>query len=155
MTTRTENYEIAKKTFQRIEKDFSGLSMNWDYNPQHVQLALIIPAQDELDFEMNLNLQGDSDLHISTEIIWCKLYSNDMSGLSEHFYECVKGIISGKYRIVQKYSGNKMYNSLLQKPTENGDWQTIYRHIKRPKLPWTKSYKNIIQNGQSSTLKKI
>ena len=155
MTTETENYKIAKETFERIQDNFPALTMNWIFDSPNVQLSLEIPAQSGLDFELNLNLQDDSELHISTNVIWCKLFSNDMKGLSEYFYDCVEGIINGEFRVVQNYHGKKMYNSLLQRPTENGDWKTIYRHINKLKFPWTKTEKNIIQNGKNSTLLKI
>jgi hypothetical protein len=155
MTQKTENYQIAKETFEKIEKVFSELSMVWDFEHPHVQLSLDIPAQKGLDFSLNLNLQDDSELHISSKFIWCKLYSSEMESLSDYFYECVEGMITGKYRIVQNHRGLKMYNSLLQRPDEKGEWETIYRHIRRIRLPWVKTDQNIIRNGQNSVLLEI
>jgi hypothetical protein len=119
-----------------------------------VELSMDIPKQNGLDFEINLNLQNDDELHISTDYIWCQLFSAESDELVDMFYESVLGIIKGEYRILQFVKNDKVYKSFLQKP--NGEeWETIYRGHERIRMPWIKVQENIIQNKKNSKLIRI
>jgi hypothetical protein len=151
MRTQAKCFNIAEKTFKEIQNHFPELTMKMDYEHEHVDLSMDIPKQKGLDFEINLNLQNDDELHISTAYIWCQLFSAESQELVDMFYENVLGIINGEYRILQFVKNDKVYKSFLQKP--NGEeWETIYRGYERFKMPWTKINENIIQNKKESKL---
>lgn len=151
MTTKAKCFDIAEKTFKEIQNHFPELTMTMDYEHEHVDLSMDIPKQNGIDFEINLNLQNEDELHISTDYIWCQLFSAESQELVDFFYESVLGIIKGEYRILQFVKNDKVYKSFLQKP--NGEkWETIYRGYERFRLPWTKVSENVIQNGKESKL---
>ena len=154
MTTQAKCFNIAEKTFKEIQNHFPELSMTMDYKHQYVDLSMDIPKQNGLDFEINLNLQNDDELHISTDYISCQLFSAESQELVDFFCENVRGIIKVEYRILQFVRNDKVYKSFLQKP--NGEkWETIYRGYQRFRFPWTKVNRNIIQNGKESNLIRI
>ena len=151
MRTQAKCFEIAEKTFKEIKNQFPELTMKLDYEHQYVDLSMDIPKQNGIDFEINLNLQNEDELHISTDFISCQLFSAESQELVDFFFECVVGIIKGEYRILQFVKKEKVYKSFLQKP--NGEkWETIYKGYERFKMPWTKTNENIIQNGKESNL---
>jgi hypothetical protein len=138
-------YNIAEESFKKIQENFPSLKMTIDYNNKNVDLSMDIPKQEGLDFDINLNLQNDDELHISTSYIWCQFFSADSPELVEIFTNAVCGLIKGDYRILQYIKNGKVYKSLLQQPV-NDDWITIYSHLSKFSLPWTKLERNIIQN---------
>lgn len=151
MIRKAKCFDIAEKTFKEIQKHFPELTMIIDYEHEHVDLSMCIPKQSGIDFEINLNLQNDDELHISTSYIWCQLFSAESQKLVDFFYECVLGIIKGEYRILQFVKKDKIYKSILQKP--NGEkWETIYREYERFMFPWTKVSEIVIQNGKECKL---
>ncbi|MEQ8245177.1 hypothetical protein [Fulvivirga sp.] len=147
-------FDIAEKTFQKVQDTFPELNMTIDYEDEHVDLSMVILEQNGLDFDIHLNLQNDDELHISTAFIWCQLFSAESSELVEFFFESVVGLISGEYRILQFVNKDKVYKSLLQKPN-NENWETIYTDHGRFRMPWTRVDKNVIQNGKKSNLIEI
>jgi len=151
MRTQANCFDIAEKTFKEIQNHFPELNMTMDYEHQYVDLSMDIPKQNGLDFDINLNLQNDDELHISTDYISCQLFSAESQELVDFFYESVLGIIKGEYRILQFVKKDKVYKSFLQKPNEE-KWETIYRGYERLRIPWTKVDENIIQNGKESDL---
>ena len=151
MATKAKCFDIAVKTFKEIQNYFPGLTMTMYYEHEHVDLSMDIPKQDGIDFVINLNLQNGDELHISTDHIWCQLFSAESQELVDFFYYSVLAIIKGEYRILQFVKNDKVYKSFLQKP--NGEnWETIYREFVRFRLPWTNVTENVIQNGKKSKL---
>lgn len=142
-------YKIAEDSFKNIQDFFPNLSMTWDYNDKNVHLSMDILKQNGLDFDINVNLQNNDELHISTSYIWCQLFSAESPDVVETFLNAVKGLISGEYRIQQFIKDNKVYKSLLQRP-ENDQWVTVYRHHHKISFPWTSLEENIIQNKTKS-----
>lgn len=66
----TKQYETALSTFERVRAAFPALAMNLDLHPEHVELALDIPAQPGLSFDVDLNLQNLDELHLSASALW-------------------------------------------------------------------------------------
>lgn len=144
-------FDIVEKKFKEMQNQFPNLLMTLDYDNNDVDLAMDIPKQNGLDFEINLNLQNEDELHISTDYIWCQFFSADSEELVEKFYESAIGLINGEYRILQFVKDDKVYKTFLQKPKED-DWETIYTGYERIRMPWIKVKKNIIQNKKGSKL---
>ncbi|SHH06935.1 hypothetical protein SAMN05443549_1155 [Flavobacterium fluvii] len=125
--------------------------MIMDYDNENLDLSMDIPKQNGIDFEINLNLQNEDELNISTDYIWCQFFSADSEELVNKFYESVIGLINGEYRILQFVKNDKVYKSFLQKPNGN-NWETIYRGYERIRIPWTTVKENVIQNKKESKL---
>jgi hypothetical protein len=142
-------FKIAEEAFRNIQRLFPNLTMTMDYNDKDVDLSMDIPKQDGIDFDINVNLQNEDELHISTDYIWCQFFSAESPELVETFTHAVQGLISGDYRILQFVKNGKVYKSFLQRP-ENNEWETIYRHIHKISFPWTRLEQNIIQNKKTS-----
>ncbi len=143
-------FKIAEDSFKKIQEFFPDLKMVIDYNHKYLELSMDIPKQNGLDFEINLNLQNNDELHISTSYIWCQLFSAESQNIVDDFLNAVQGLISGEYRIQQLIKANKVYRSMLQRPEKN-QWKTIYTHYQKIKFPWIKLEENIIQNKIKST----
>ena len=151
MTQKARCFEIAEKKFKEIQGHFPELTMTMNYEDENVHLTMNIPKQNGIDFEININLQNEDELHLSTDYIWCQFFSADSEELVRKFYDSVVGLIDGEYRILQFVKNDKVYKVFLQKP--NGDnWITIYKGYERIKMPWTIVKQNVIQNKKQSKL---
>ena len=137
--------------FKELKNGFLNLTMIMDQDNENLDLSMNIPKQIGIDFEINLNLQNEDELHISTDYIWCQFFSADSEDLVNKFYESVIGIINGEYRILQFVRNDKVYKTFLQKPNGN-NWETVYSGYERMRMPWTKVKENIIQNKKESKL---
>jgi hypothetical protein len=145
----TNNIELASQTFEKIQNMFPNLTMTIDRDPEHVELSMDILKQPGLDFDINLNLQNEDELHISTKDIWCEWFPLT-DQVIEEYVDAAKGLITGEYRILKFSKAEKDYKSLLQKPIDN-EWKTIFRHITKFSFPWTKLETQIIQNTKLPT----
>ncbi len=137
-----------------IRNHFPELIMKINYDDENVDLSMDIPKQNGVDFEIELNLQNEDELHLSTDYIWCQFFPAKSDELVEFFYKSVVGIIKGEYRILQLVNNNKVYKTLLQKPHKT-EWETVYTGYERWRMPWLKVKENIIQNGKESKLIKV
>ena len=151
MTQKARCFKIAEKMFKEIKNGFPNLTMIMDYDNENLDLSMNILKQIGIDFEINLSLQNEDELHISTDYIWCQFFSVDSEDLVNKFYESVIGIINGEYRILQFVRNDKVYKTFLQKPNGN-NWETVYSGYERMRMPWTKVKENIIQNKKESKL---
>ena len=111
------------RLFEEIRDAFPQLSMQLDQNPRHVELELNIPQQPGLNFDMNLNLQGD-ELHLSAGAFWLEWFPCTRPDVIDAFREAVVGLISGGYRIREHHRGGRPFKAELQTPGVDG-WQTI------------------------------
>lgn len=111
------------RLFEDIRNAFPRLSMRLDEKPSQVDLNMDIPRQPGLDFDVNLNLQGD-ELHLSAGAFWLEWFPCSRPDVVEAYREAVHGLLSGVYRIREHYRGGRPFKAELQKPHE-GDWQTI------------------------------
>lgn len=144
------NYiESASKTFEKIQNLFPDLTMTVDRDPEHVELSVDIPKQSGLDFDINLNLQNEDELHISTKDIWCSFFPMT-DEVIELYIKSVSGLITGEYRILKFLKNDVVYKSVLQRPTQD-KWETVFTDINKFKFPWTKMETQIIQNTKQLT----
>jgi hypothetical protein len=109
--------------FNKIRESFSHLDMKLDANHPQVDLNMDIPKQDGLAFEININLQGD-ELHLVAGHFWCEWFPCTDNDKAHVFYDNVCGLLSGRYRIVEYYRGNRAIKARLHKPN-NSEWETI------------------------------
>ena len=64
MEPKTRCFKIAEKKFKEIQNDFPDLTMIIDYDNENLDLSMDIPKQNGIDFEINLNLQNEDELHL-------------------------------------------------------------------------------------------
>lgn len=112
------------RLFEEIRDAFPRLSMRLDQNPRNVDLNVDIPVQPGLTFDINLNLQGD-ELHLSAGAFWLEWFPCTRPDVVQAFREAVHGLLSGAYRIREHYRGGRPFKAELQKPDDDGGWQTI------------------------------
>ena len=122
--------------------------MQLDYEDANVDLAMIIPKQRGLDFDIILTLQDGNELHILTPHIWCKFFPAHLPHIAENFRNAATGLLSGEYRILQFIRNQNVCKAYLQKP-EADDWITLYKHHSKFCLPWMKMEKRVVRNGSS------
>jgi hypothetical protein len=125
--------------------------MNLDLHPKHVDLAMNIPAQPGLSFEVDLNLQNIDELHLSAAALWVEWFPCTKRKKVEKYFEAVSGLLSGRFRILEHRRGTRAVKSCLQRPS-NGGWETIHGCSTLLSIPWPPKTFKVVQNvptGQS------
>jgi hypothetical protein len=117
--------------------------------PADVDLILDIPRQPGLLFHVNLNLQGD-ELHLgageSFHVEWFPCTDADIEA---RFFESVRGILSGHYRIAEYRRRGETVRAVLERPTEHG-WKKCGRWMNLIGiLPTWGAKEVVLQNRQS------
>lgn len=142
----TNERDIALATFERIRAAFPALTMNIDLHPEHVQLAMRIPSQRGLCFEVNLNLQNRDELHLSASMLWIEWFPCRYQKQVEAYFEAVSGLLSGRFRILEHWRGPRFVLAQLQRPKE-GEWKTIASRFNPTiLLPWPSKILKVVQN---------
>lgn len=136
--------QITKTTFETIQHKFPQLNMNLQQHSP-TEISLDIPQQDNLKFEINLNLQNEDELHLYVGNFWYQWHPCTNTDRLKQFTDAVIGILLGKYRIHEHYYGKRLFKAELQMPW-HADWRTIavYRTFRIP-FPFKKTYR-FIQN---------
>lgn len=109
--------------FKEIAGAFPHLQCQLETKHPHVDVNMDFPQQPGLKFAVNINLQGD-ELHISAGCFWLEWFPCSKKEIVDEFVQAVKGLLSGKLRIVEYYRGDKSMKAELQEPRE-GKWNTI------------------------------
>lgn len=142
------NLIIAETCFKKIRESLLQLEMEIDYEPDHVELSMDIFEQPGLDFDINLNLQNNDELHISTKHIDCALFPADSENVAKEFSNWVIGLVNGNYRIVKYSKNGKLFKANLQRP-EGKNWKTVYTEFNSLKMPWISAKQEIIINTKA------
>ena len=146
-----DQLKIAEDAFIKIQCLFPDLEMKIIFDDKFVDLSMDIPRQNGLDFDVNVNLQNEDELQISTSFICCNFFSIDNPDTVDDFVKAVQGLIMGEYRVLQFVRHGKVFKSLLQRPNES-KWVTIYKHLLTFRLPWMRLEENSIQNLRNSKI---
>jgi len=156
MDNRVLQYKVALKAFQIIKDTFPNLivDLNTQTGDSDVELEMRIEIQEGLDFGIYLNFQNKDQLHLWSNTMSLEYFPANDPEITKKFIDAVIGIISGRYRILQKVRNSIPYTSYLQKK-EDEKWVTIYTHHKKYKLPWLNFDENIIQNNCKSKILSI
>lgn len=143
----TEQYRIALSTFERIHSKFPSLSMKLDLRPHPVELAMDIPMQPGLSFDMSLNLQNRDELHLNASALWVEWFPCTNPKKVEEYFEAVSGLLSGDFRILEDWRGKHAVRAQLQRSSNDG-WKTIATWIDFfPSLvPWPPKTYKAVQN---------
>jgi hypothetical protein len=115
---------IGMKVLEEIRAEFPHLRMGLDLNPAYVDLLLDIPRQPGLAFDVQLNLQHDElylDVGEGFHVSW---FPCTDAAVVERFRRAVRGLLTGSFRIVEGYRGDRCVRAELQEPV-GGGWKTI------------------------------
>jgi hypothetical protein len=135
--------KIAEEAFERIRTQFPSIEMKKNFSDP-VELSIDIPVQPGLKYAVNLNLQNRDELHFSAENFWLEWFPCTDRSRVEAYIDAVLGFLSGCYRILEHYRGNKCTKAELQTPLEGGGWMTIGEsHHWGLSLSWQKRVKEI------------
>lgn len=115
--------EAVVQLFEKIRTSFPNLEMRLDAEPRGVDLAMDIPQQHGLSFPVHVSLQGD-ELHLKAGAFWLEWFPCSEKFISDTFFNAVTGVLSGRFRIVEYYRGDKAIKAELQE-LRNDDWKTI------------------------------
>jgi hypothetical protein len=121
--TAVEPEAIARSVFAEIANRFPSLKMIENVGEQ-VEISITIPAQPGLSHEVWLCLQNRDELHFYVGSFWLEWFPCTKHDRVEAYLNAVTGFLSGKYRVLEHYRGERCYKAQLQKP-EDGRWQTI------------------------------
>ncbi|WP_036481454.1 hypothetical protein [Myxosarcina sp. GI1] len=115
--------EIAIQTFAEIKTRFPHLQII-DNRDAPVELSVIIPVQQGLKHEVNLNFQNRDELHFSVSHLWLRWFPCTNPTYVNEYLDAVSGFLSGKYQIIEHYRGSKCFKAEFQSPCGK-DWKTI------------------------------
>jgi hypothetical protein len=142
----TRQYETALSTFERIRTAFPELTMQLDLHPEHVDLAMDIPAQPGLSFHVDLNLQNLDELHLVASALWVEWFPCTDPKKVEQYFEAVSGLLSGQFRILEHWGGKRVVRAELQRPDGDG-WKTMANWLTLSVLiPWPRKTFKVVQN---------
>jgi len=111
--------QVARNIFQRIQDSFPALRVNLILTPGNVDMSLEIPIQTGMAFPVNLNLQRD-ELHLNAGHFWAEWFPCTEDAVSENYFNSVRRLISGEYRIVETYRYGRAVGAVLEKPNGTG-----------------------------------
>jgi hypothetical protein len=142
-----KNLEVATKAFFEIRSRFPSLRIEEDESFQDVQLSWTIPIQNGLKYSVWLGFQNVDELNFVVQ----GNFSTDRFPITdpsvvEQFVNEVCGFLSGKYRVVEFYRGEKCVSGRLEAPSEGG-WKPVssWARLHFP-VPWKKTTK-VLQNA--------
>jgi hypothetical protein len=82
-----------------------------------------LPAQPGLSFAIDLSLQGD-ELHIVAGSFWVEWFPCHNDRKYSRYLDSVLGLLSGEYRIVETYRGQRPVRATLERPVTGG-WARV------------------------------
>jgi hypothetical protein len=146
----TKQFDIAFSTFEKLRAAFPALSMNLDLRPAHMDLAMDIPAQPGLSFNVHLNLQNLDELHLSVSVFWCEWFPCTKPEKVERYVEAVSGVLSGEFRVLEHWRGRRPVKAQLQRPCRGG-WENVATWADVSAIvAWPKKTLKVVQNKPSA-----
>lgn len=137
-----------KTVLARLQHEFPSLRCEIDFNCPQTDASAEFPEQEGLDFEVSVNLQWD-ELHLNAASFWMEWFPCTDQRVAERFFEAVRGLLSGEYRIVEHFLFREPVKAVLQRP-EASRWKSIasWRNLDSL-IPWPRR-KRIIRNLSGS-----
>jgi hypothetical protein len=88
-------------------------------------------------------------LHLNVEGFWLEWFPCDRQDVFDRFVEALKGVLSGRLRVLESHLLGSAVVARLQQPTGTGRWKTIgWRAGPGALLPWPRTHR-IVQNGRA------
>ena len=144
--------EVFLEVVETIKRRFPYLQASLQEEHPHVETLLTIPAQEELPFEVRINLQNCDELHLNAGKIWCEWFPCRKKEITDQFVEAVCGLLSGEFRIVEYSRKGETFKAELQRP--EGEAWTIVARWSKMHLPFGRVTTQILQkkNKNNHTL---
>lgn len=114
---------IAREAIAEIAARFPSLQMIEEPDAP-VELSIRIPVQDGLSHDTWLALQNNDELHFLVGNFWLEWFPCSKPSRAREFIAAVSGFLSGEYRVLEHYHGNRCVKAQLQAPNGAG-WQTV------------------------------
>ncbi|MGE0269384.1 MAG: hypothetical protein AB7S78_13120 [Candidatus Omnitrophota bacterium] len=140
-----DTIKIADYAFSRIQEAFAHLETRI-YSDDPADLCMDILRQDGLQFDVKLKLQNEDELSLSAGY-----FGNEWSPCTDEYrvkeyIRAVSGLLSGEFRIVESYQGDKPVKAELQAYGDTG-WNTLYlKYSLTFPMPWLEKTTKILQN---------
>ena len=142
----TKQFEITLSTFEKLRAAFPVLSINLDLRPTHVDLAMDIPAQPGLSFNVYLDLQNLDVLHLEASAFWCEWFPCTNPKKVDKYLEAVSGLLSGEFRILEHWRGRRPVRAQLQRPSRGG-WENVASWTDVSAImPWPRKTLKVLHN---------
>ena len=135
----------ALGAFEMIRGSIPQLECRIDRAPRQVELAMEIPAQAGLLFDVELNLQNEDELHLCASALWVGWFPCTDAEVTRAFVDAVCGLLAGRYRILEHHRGRRVVKAELQRPTAHG-WETLTGNSWMG-LPWPRKRLLVVQNA--------
>ncbi len=116
-------FAIARQAISEIATRFPSLKMIEEPEAA-VELSILIPVQPGLNHKVWLALQNNDELHFSVGHFWLEWFPGTNPTRVAEYIGAVIGFLSGEYRVLEHWRGNRCVKAELQAPS-NGSWQTI------------------------------
>ena len=150
----TRPIEIARfnEVIAIVRSEFPHLRIDVAENHPHVEALVEIPSQPGLDFDVCINLQNCDEFHLNAgEHFWVEWFPCNDPEVFQRYVEAVRGVLSGRFRIVEFFVFGRAIKAQLQRPSENGAWETIATWGNLGSLiPW-KRERRIVTNEAART----
>jgi hypothetical protein len=137
-----DTLQIARQAVAEIAVRFPTLNMV--ENPQDpVELSITLPIQPGLKQQVWLCLQNNDELHFSVGHLWLDWFPCTNPDRVRAYIDSVCGYLSGEYRVLEHYRGNRCVKAELQAPAA-ADWETIgtTSPLSLP-IPWGKTFNEV------------
>ena len=131
------NLHIAEQAIKTILTQFPSLRIE-EHPEDPVELSVVFPEQEGLKHKVCICLQNIDELYFGAGHFWCSWFPCTDPDETNMFVENVIGFISGRYRILERYRGERCVAAELQRPIEGG-WETMGRYG-QPHLPTLQEY---------------
>ena len=137
-----DNLQIARQAVAEIAFRFPTLNMV-EKPKDPVELSITLPIQPGLKQQVWLCLQNNDELHFSVGHFWLEWFPCTNPDRVRAYIDAVCGYLSGEYRVLEHYRGNRCVKAELQAPAA-ADWETIgtTSHLSLP-IPWGKTFNEV------------
>jgi hypothetical protein len=116
--------------------------MNLDLEPKYIELAMDIPTQPGLSFDVRVNFQNVEELPIQASALWVSWFPCANPGIADEY---LSGLLSGQFRILEHWRGKRAAKAEPQRPSQSG-WKIINTRWVVPYIPWPKKTFKVVQN---------
>ncbi len=141
--------DAALGAFEEIRSRCAPLRCRLDRDPAPIELAMTLPAQAGLLFDVELTLQNEDELHLVASALWVGWFPCTETAVRDAFVDAVCGLVAGRYRIVEHHRGSRAVKAELQRPAEGEGvrgWETIHSNSWMW-LPWPRRRRLVVQNA--------
>ena len=128
MDKRHIEIERFDEAIDRIRSAFPWLLVELAREHPDIHASAELPRQAGLDFDVGINLQNADELHLTVgEHFWMEWFPCGEQRVFEGFIAAALGVISGEFRVVERYVFGRAVSAQLQRPDGTGGWRAVAR----------------------------